>query len=673
MDDKVSMNNVELISRKIAKLRDKIRYHDFLYYSKAKPVISDYDYDMLMRKLESYELDFPDLITSDSPTQRVSGQTLSGFKTVAHKTPMLSLSNCYTISELHDFDRRLRKLYSENVEYVCELKIDGVAMSLTYKDHVLIRGTTRGDGATGDDITANVKTIKAIPMKVPSIFPAEFEVRGEVFYPVKKFEEMNNRREANGLKRFMNPRNGAAGTLKMLDTSEVARRPLSFFAYDFSSEQNQLRTHIEVLELLERGLFNINQLRKVCNSIEQVEEYWQKWDGEHNSLPYETDGIVVKLNLLAGREVLGSTAKSPRWAIAFKYSPTNTVTKLNDIVWQVGRTGALTPVALLEPIHLMGTMVSRATLHNWDEIKRLDIRIGDRVELMKGGDIIPKVLGIVNENRPLSSESPEMPKTCPSCGTKIEIDDSEAILRCNNWNCKAQLTERIIHFASRKAMNIDGLGAKTIELLVNHELIKDAGDLYSLTKETLETLPRQAELSAENILRGIRNSADMSLDRVVFGLGIRHVGSGSARILTTKYNSFEAMASADVEELESIDDIGPTIASAVNDYFRKTTNLQVIAKLNLAGVGLVDTDDEKITQSLAGVTFVITGTLENRSREKVAELIRSRGGKVTSTVSRKTTYVLSGTNPGSKFEKAQKIGVKIINETFFDQLMAKND
>jgi len=664
------MNSAELISQKIIKLRNKIRHHDFQYYSKADPEISDYDYDMLMRKLASYEADFPDLITPDSPTQRVSGQPLSGFKSVEHITPMLSLSNCYSVEELHDFDRRLHKLYTEKVEYVCELKIDGVAMSLAYKDHSLIRGTTRGDGVTGDDVTANIRTIKAIPLTVPSFFPPDFEVRGEVFYPVQKFDEMNDRRDSDGLKRFMNPRNGAAGTLKMLDTSEVARRPLSFFAYDFSTTQNTLETHMEVLELLEKGLFNVNQNRRLCDTIEQVEDYWKLWDSEHKSLPYETDGTVIKLNLLAGREVLGATAKSPRWTIAFKYSPTNTITKLIDVVWQVGRTGALTPVALLEPVHLMGTIVSRATLHNWDEITRLDIRIGDRVELMKGGDIIPKVLRVIDENRPPIINAPPKPVVCPECGTMVKSDESEAVLRCNNWNCEAQVTERIIHFASRKAMNIEGLGTKTVGLLVEHKLINDAGDLYQLTQESLEKLPRKAEMSAENIIHGIRKSISMPLDRVVFGLGIRHVGSGSARILAAKYNSFEAMAAADVEELESTDEIGSTIAAAVIKFFSDETGSELITKLACAGVGMAQSDTERVAQSFEGMAIVITGTLEKYTREEAADLIRVRGGKVTSSVSKRTTFVLSGANPGSKVDKAQKIGIKIINESTFDQLMA---
>ena len=664
------MNNAELISRKIARLRDKIRHHDYQYYSKADPEISDYDYDMLMRKLESFEADFPDLITVDSPTQRVSGQPMFGFNSVKHSTPMLSLSNCYNVSELHEFDGRLRKLYSEKVEYVCELKIDGVAMSLTYRDHILVRGTTRGDGVTGDDITANVRTIKAIPLNVPSFFPADFEVRGEVFYPVQKFEEMNDSREAKGLKRFMNPRNGAAGTLKMLDTLEVAKRPLSFFAYDFSTEQHTVGTHMEVLDLLEKGLFNVNQKSRLCDTIEEVEEYWKQWDSEHKSLPYETDGTVIKLNRISGRKILGATAKSPRWAIAFKYSPTNIVTKLLDVVWQVGRTGVLTPVALLEPVHLMGTVVSRATLHNWDEIKRLDIRIGDRVELMKGGDIIPKVLRVIDEHRPQISKAPPKPLVCPECGTRVESDESEAVLRCNNWNCKAQVTERIIHFASRKAMNIEGLGAKTVGLLVEHHLITDAGDLYLLTQESLEKLPRKAEMSAENIIHGIKKSVTMPLDRVVFGLGIRHVGSGSARILAANYNGFEAMVAAERGELESIDEIGPTTAVAVNEFIRDKAGSQLIAKLTDAGVGMAQGDTKQVAQSFEGMAIVITGTLEKYTRDEAADMIRSRGGKVTSSVSKKTTFVLSGANPGSKVDKAQKIGIKIINESSFDQLMA---
>jgi len=663
------MKPASRIAVEISDLRNKIRQHDYHYYSRAEPEISDYDYDMLMRKLGDMESDHPELVTTDSPTQRVSGQLLRGFKTLQHSRPMLSLTNCYTVDELNEFDVRLRKLYPDKIEYVCELKIDGVAVSLSYHDHMLAQGTTRGDGLSGDDITANIRTIKTIPLTVPQELPSDFEVRGEIFYPIKLFAEMNRQREADGLKRFMNPRNGAAGTLKMLDTAEVARRPLSFFAYELSTSQIQLGTHTEVLELLVKGLFNVDQNSTLFDTISEVEDYWRKWDGEHSHLPYETDGIVVKLNRLVGREMLGSTAKSPRWAIAFKYSPTNTITRLQDVIWQVGRTGAVTPVALLEPVLLMGTMISRASLHNWDEIKRLDIRIGDRVELKKGGDIIPKVVSIVDEDRPPAKRAPAKPEQCPSCGTEFEIDKSEVVLRCRNWHCPAQITERIIHFASRGALNIDGLGAKTIELLVDQKVIVDAGDLYTLNRDKLREIPRQAELSTENIILGIRKSAAMPFGRVVFGLGIRHVGSGSARLLAARYRSFEELKAAPIEELESIDEIGPTIAKSVNQFFRDSINIDLISKLDKAGVGKESGSTERLAQTLDGISFVLTGTLDKFTREEAAELIRSRGGKVTSTVGRKTSFLLTGANPGSKVDKAKKAGLKIIDETAFELLI----
>ncbi|MBT7618445.1 MAG: NAD-dependent DNA ligase LigA [Calditrichaeota bacterium] len=658
-------------TREIDSLREEIRKHDHLYYGMASPVISDFEYDQLLKRLEELESEFCDLVTPDSPTQRVGIEPNQGFSLVRHSTPMLSLTNCYTVDELRDFDKRLRGLYDREPEYMCELKIDGVALMLTYRNHRMEMAATRGDGDSGDDVTANVRTIKAIPLTVPNELPPDFEVRGEIYYPRDRFEAMNEQRIEQGIKAFMNPRNGAAGTLKLLDSREVAKRPLSFFAYSMVGDNLQVATIGEVFDLLERGRFPTEKNRKACRTLEEVEAYWLQWDQHRDDLGYDTDGVVCKLNDLDGQRSLGNTAKSPRWAIAFKYSPVNTETRLVDVTWQVGRTGSITPVADLDPVLLLGTWVKRATLHNWGEIERLGVKVGDKVEVKKGGEIIPKIVRVIKDERASGTKEIALPTNCPVCEFELSKEEDEAILRCPNWQCPAQVRGRIIHFASRGAMDIEGLGTKTVDLLVENDLISNVGDLYFLTPEKVEALPRQAELSAVNLIKGLEDSREKPFDRLLFGLGIRHVGSGAARLISTRYPNLDLLAKATVEDLEAIDEIGPTTAESIVKAFGDAGFSMSVEKLTEAGVTGGDLNTPQLEQIFAGKIFVLTGALENFSRDTASDAIRLRGGRVTSSVSKKTSYVLAGRDPGSKFVKAGKLGVAVIDEKAFERLLGE--
>ena len=658
-------------TREIDSLREEIRKHDHLYYGMASPVISDFEYDQLLKRLEELESEFCDLVTPDSPTQRVGIEPNQGFSLVRHSTPMLSLTNCYTVDELRDFDKRLRGLYDREPEYMCELKIDGVALMLTYRNHRMEMAATRGDGDSGDDVTANVRTIKAIPLTVPNELPPDFEVRGEIYYPRDRFEAMNEQRIEQGIKAFMNPRNGAAGTLKLLDSREVAKRPLSFFAYSMVGDSLQVATIGEVFDLLERGRFPTEKNRKACRTLEEVEAYWLQWDQHRDDLGYDTDGVVCKLNDLDGQRSLGNTAKSPRWAIAFKYSPVNTETRLVDVTWQVGRTGSITPVADLDPVLLLGTWVKRATLHNWGEIERLGVKVGDKVEVKKGGEIIPKIVRVIKDERASGTKEIALPTNCPVCEFELSKEEDEAILRCPNWQCPAQVRGRIIHFASRGAMDIEGLGTKTVDLLVENDLISNVGDLYFLTPEKVEALPRQAELSAVNLIKGLEDSREKPFDRLLFGLGIRHVGSGAARLISTRYPNLDLLAKATVEDLEAIDEIGPTTAESIVKAFSDAGFSMSVEKLTEAGVTGGDLNTPQLEQIFAGKIFVLTGALENFSRDTASDAIRLRGGRVTSSVSKKTSYVLAGRDPGSKFVKAGKLGVAVIDEKAFERLLGE--
>jgi len=660
----------------IEELRRAIREHDYYYYVLAQPLISDAEYDRLMRRLQDLEAQRPDLMTPDSPTQRVGGAPLAGFMQVAHRVPMMSLSNCYTFEELREFDRRVRELLGREPEYICELKIDGVAVSLRYENGVFVQGATRGDGMVGDDITANLRTIRTLFLNIPTAMPSalidEFEVRGEVYYTRADFERMNTERIDKGLKPFMNPRNAAAGTLKLLDSREVSQRPLCFFAYTIVTGSriiDEIPNQATVLERLKRLGFPVNPTFILCSNIEAVEDYWRYWEEHHNELPFDADGIVVKLNDLHGQDTLGATAKSPRWAIAFKFVAEGSITRLNAVTWQVGRTGALTPVAELEPVLLAGTIVKRATLHNSDELARLGAMVGDYIEIEKAGEIIPKALRVVTEQRTNDVTPIEIPIVCPVCGWRLVRDAEEVALRCPNWRCPARVVGRITHFAARGAMDIEGLGDKTVEMLYNAGLIADAGDIYYLTAEQVGALPRQAETSADNLLRGIAQSKNRPFDRLLFGLGIRHIGRNVARILAQNHPNFDALTAATEAELTQIPDIGPTIAASIVAFFKDDNEIRVIEKLRRAGLGQSGKSSVQMPQNLAGKTFVLTGTLERWTREQVEEAIRLRGGKASSSVSKKTGYVVAGRDAGSKLDKANQLGVKVIGEEEFEDIL----
>jgi DNA ligase (NAD+) len=664
--------NRESAIKEIEWLRAEINRHDHLYYVKASPEITDQEYDALMRQLMQLETLWLDEIPPDSPSQRVGGAPLEGFKQIRHQTPMLSLSNTYNTEELKDFDQRVKELYGNDPEYVCELKIDGVAVSLSYIDRKLSFAVTRGDGQIGDDITVNVRTIRSIPLSVPDYMPSDFTVRGEIYYPRDEFEKMNRDREQDGLKPFMNPRNGAAGTLKMLDPQEVARRPLRFFSYMLLGEMANLNRHSEALDLLKRGNFPVNKEAKTCRGLPEIIDYINDWDEKRHNLSYDTDGVVVKLNDMKAWDRLGATGKSPRWAVAYKFTTEQAITKLLDITWQVGRTGAVTPVAELEPVLLLGTVVKRATLHNEDEIKRLGIRRLDFVEIEKGGEIIPKVLRYIPEKRTDESEEIEFRKTCPECDTVLVRDESEVVLRCPNYLCPAQVKGRISHYASRGAMDIDGLGFKTVEMIVDAGLAKDISDLYNLDYERIAQLDGMGEISAEKLRKGVETSKSRPFERLLFGLGIRHVGIGVARVLAQNYNDLDSLINANVQQLQAIPEVGSVIAESIKKFFNAETNQKLIEKLNKAGLISEVVKREEIPQTLKGKTFVLTGTLSGFTRDSAADTIRAKGGSVTSSVSRKTDFVVAGENPGSKYIKAEKYKVKILDEKQFVR-MIKDD
>ena len=671
------MEDQERVRREIERLRQEIRRHDYLYYVLAQPEISDYEYDMLMKRLEALERQYPELITPDSPTQRVAGEPTKEFPVVRHRKPMLSLSNTYNEEEVRDFDRRVRSLLApgESYEYVCELKIDGVAMSLVYENGLLVRGATRGDGEQGDDVTNNIKTIRAIPLSIQSDRPylLNIEVRGEVFFYRDALERLNEERLANGEPPFANPRNAAAGSLKLQDPREVARRPLRMFCYylDPLVEPHPIQTQYECLQLLEKLQFPVNPHYTLCHTIDEVIEFWKQWQAKKDTLPYDIDGVVVKVNRLEQQHRLGTTAKSPRWAIAFKFPTEQAVTRLMDIQWQVGRTGTVTPVAILRPVRLLGTTVSRATLHNVDEIRRLDVRIGDFVVLEKGGEIIPKIVRVVKEKRSPDLVPYEPPQTCPACGSPLMRYEGEVALICENVGCPAQVARRIEHFASRRAMDIEGLGEKVVQLLLNHNLIRDYGDLYYLNAGDIAILERMGEKSADNLLQAIEASKQRPLDKVIFALGIRYVGEGAARLLAEHFRSLDEVMRASVDTIARIPGIGWKTAKSVYDFFRREENRKVIEKLRRAGITfeIQETKPETVDQRFYQKTFVFTGTLNRFSRDEASRMVEARGGHVSHSVSRKTDYLVVGTEPGSKLQKARKLGVKIVTEEEFYRMV----
>ena len=655
-----------IVSR-VDRLRKELHEHDYRYYVLAEPTITDAQYDALMRELQDLEERHPDLRSPDSPTQRVGGEPTKVFATVTHNPPMLSLANSYSEEEIRDFDRRVRGLLEgQSPSYVAELKFDGVAVALKYRNGVLVQGATRGDGTQGDDITNNLKTIRSIPLRLRgnNAVLREIEVRGEVFMHRDDFDAMNAQRSEAGEKVFINPRNATAGTLKMQDPAIVAGRPLQMFAYFLIAPGGQLKSHAENLETLKSLGLPVNSETRVCRTIDAVVDYWKNWERKRDSLPYDIDGVVIKVDGLAQQDILGTIAKSPRWAIAFKFASRKAETKLLGIILQVGRVGTVTPVADLEPVFVGGTTVSRATLHNIDYIHDLDLRVGDTVVVEKGGDVIPKVSGRVESKRPRGTSPFTMPRTCPVCKSPIYRAEEEANYYCENSACPAQVKGRIEHFAHRGAMDIEGLGEAAVDQLVSLGLVKNCAELYALHKsrKTLVDLDRWGEKSTQNLLDAIEQSKQKPYERLLFGLGIRHVGSGVARLLAENFPSLDALRDAGAEELRNIPAIGPRIAESVVHFFGEKHNREIIRRLKEAGV-TVAAKQTRRKGSLTGKTFVITGTLLALSREEAKDLIEANGGRVASAVSKNVHYLLVGEDPGSKLARARALGIPTISET----------
>jgi DNA ligase (NAD+) len=661
---------------KIKELRSAINQHNKKYYIDNKPEISDREYDRLLRDLIELEKSHPELITPDSPTQRVGGEVLKEFHTIEHKVPMLSIDNTYSPEEIMKFDERVRKnLEVDKLDYVVELKIDGVSISLLYENGVFVRGATRGDGFKGDDVTVNLKTIKSLPLKLDAkkgvSMPELFEARGEVYLPAKVFLEMNEEKEALGEELFANPRNAAAGSLKLLDSSVVAKRHLDLWIYGVGYVSGaEFETQSEALNFLKDSGFRVNKNIKKCGSIEEVIEYCDIWQNKRHGLEYDIDGMVIKVDSFSYQRSLGQTSKSPRWMMAYKFPAERKETILEDIIVQVGRTGVLTPVAVLKPIELAGTTVSRASLHNQDEIIRKGIKIGDYVLVEKAGEIIPQVAEVLKNKRKGSEKEFLMPKKCPVCGSVARRLKDEVALRCENTSCPAQLKERIRHFASREAMDIEGMGDAIVAQMVDNRLIKDYGDIYSLKHGVLADLERMADKSASNLINAIEKSKSNSLNRLVYGLGIRHVGVRSAWILASRFKSLDKLEKAGIAELQDINEIGPVMAESIFNFFRTKENINVIEKLKHSGINTTEKDaDLKPGSNMEGKTFVVTGSLESFSRHQIEELIRRSGANASSSVSKNTDYVVAGKDPGSKFEKAKQLGVKIISEGEFRKLI----
>lgn len=655
---------------KINELVDKLNEHNYKYYVLDAPEITDYEYDMMMKELIALEKQFPELVQQDSPTQRVGGQALSGFQQVQHGVPLLSLDNSYNQGDLIDFDRRIRKSVRGDIEYVVELKIDGLSVALKYEKGKFVQGATRGDGYVGEDVSQNLRTIKTIPLKLKEAI--DIEVRGEVYISREKFVELNQKQEEKGETIFANPRNAAAGSLRQLDSKVTAQRPLDIFIFNIQQmEDRGFKTHTDGLEYLKTLGFKTS-LYEVCHNIEEVIHLCEKWADKRRTLPFDIDGLVIKINDLEQREALGTRSKSPRWAIAYKFPAEQRETVVKDIVVQIGRTGALTPTAILEPVRVAGSVISRATLHNEDYIREKDIRIGDKVVIQKAGDVIPEVVRVIFEERRGEERAFKMPENCPACHEKTVRLEGEAVTRCINTACPAQLRRGFIHFVSRNAMDIDGLGESIVGLLLDNDLVKDFADLYALKKEDLIPLERMGEKSAQNLIEAIAKSKENDLDRLIFGLGIKLVGARAASLLAEAFGDMDKLMKATYEEIIVIPEIGNKMAESVVAFFQEDRNLQVIEKLKAAGVNmklLKNADDNEVEKNLEGLTFVLTGTLEKYTRNEAKEMIEKRGGKVSGSVSKKTSYVLAGVESGSKLDKANQLGVKVISEEEFEKML----
>jgi DNA ligase (NAD+) len=665
------------IEKKIEALREKIRRHEYRYYVLDDPEISDADFDKLMNELKRLEAEHPKLITPDSPTQRVGGKPREGFVKAKHSSPMLSLDNAYSEEELLDWERRVQELSGRtDLEYMCELKLDGMSLALVYSDGRLERGITRGDGSIGEDVTPNVRTVRSIPLVISKDklkkagIPADFEVRGEMLMPLAAFRKLNEERERQGLATFANPRNFTAGTVRQLEPSITAQRRMDYFTYFLLKDgQTFFDRQSKTMDALETAGFKVNPNRKLAKNLQEVWKFIQSWEAKRESLPYEIDGIVIKVDKTAWQRELGFTGKAPRWAIAYKYAARGAVTQIEDIVPQVGRTGKLTPVAWLKPVPIGGTTVSRATLHNMDEIERLGVKIGDWVEVERGGDVIPKVVKVVEDNdHSRGHKRFEMPEHCPVCGGNVVRTPGEADHRCVNANCPAKLQGTILHFASRHVMNIDGLGDALVNQLHERGLVKNVADLYKLTKDDLLKLDRMGEKSADNVLAEIAASKKLPLERVIYGLGVRMVGERTAQFLAEHFGSLDAIMNASAEELEEVNEVGPRIAESIVEFFADEHNRKLVSDLRKAGLTFTGQKKEKGTK-LAGKTFVLTGTLERHTRDEAKKMIEDAGGRVSGSVSKKTDYVVAGSDAGSKLDKARELGVSVIGEEELEGLV----
>ncbi|MBK7933707.1 MAG: NAD-dependent DNA ligase LigA [Acidobacteria bacterium] len=660
------------IQNEIEHLRAGINRHSDLYYIQDTPEISDFEFDQLLERLKALESEHPELVTPDSPTQRVGGKATS-LKPFVHTVPLMSLDNSYSLDDLKAFTERCERLAEgRKLDYVAELKIDGLSVSLHYERGILVTGATRGDGSQGDEVTQNVKTIRSIPLKLKVDAPAHAEVRGEVFLSRSQFAKINAELEMQGEKTFANPRNCASGTLRMLDSAVVASRRLDMFPYDaFTGSSKMFATHAEIFEWCGRNGFNVNPHRRVCADFDQLAAFIAEMETVRDGLDYEIDGVVVKVNSTALQDEFGTTTKAPRWAIAYKYPARQATTRLLGIGIQVGRTGALTPVAHLEPTLLAGTTVARASLHNEDEIKRLDLKIGDYVLIEKSGEIIPQVLSVVASKRDGSETEFEFPRTCPVCGSDAVRPAGEAVRRCVNDICPAKVKARVLYFASRKAMDIEGLGEVLVETLVDNGSIKDVADLYTLTVEQIASLDRMAEKSGTNLIDQIEASKSRGLQRLLYGIDIRHVGERYAKILAKHFRSIDRVAEASVEELDDIPEIGLAVAESVYAWFRDERNIDLVERLKAVGVQ-TETDAAStamLDERFVGKTFVLTGKLDNYTRDEAAKLIEDRGGRVSSSVSKKTDYVVAGSDAGSKLTKAENLGVAVLNEGQFSTML----
>jgi DNA ligase (NAD+) len=673
----MSAYSEQSVIAKIEKLRSELHRHNYRYYVLDDPEISDAEYDRMIQELIALETAHPELASPDSPSARVGAAPLEKFETVQHSVPMLSLDNGVSDADILDFDKRVKKNLdtSDNILYTAEPKMDGLAVEMVYENGRLITASTRGDGVKGEVITENIRTIRSVPLLLreqsAEKMPRYLEVRGEVFMGRETFRQLNEERLKANVPVFANPRNAAAGSLRQLDPRETAKRPLEIYCYGLGKAEGFVSdSHWERLQILKRLGFRINPMIRAKISIQEVLDYYQELSQKRHELHYDIDGMVIKVDSLSLQAELGATSRSPRWAIAYKFSAIQKTTKIIDIGIQVGRTGALTPVAHLEPVNIGGVTVSRATLHNKDEIRRKDIRIGDAVLVQRAGDVIPEVVKVIESARTGAEKEFVMPKQCPVCGAAVYREKDEAVQRCNNINCSAQIKARIRHFASKAAFDIDGLGEKLIEQLVNKGMLLSYADIFSLKKEQLQSLERMGPKSAENLIRAIENSRRISFDRFIYALGIRHVGENIADILAEKFENPEKLSSADVADVESIDGIGPEIAESIRNFFEQEENRNTLNRLMASGVEIL-TENKPKQNLLEGKTFVLTGTLESMTRNEAKEKIEAAGGKVSSSVSRNTDYVVAGKDPGSKLDKAVKIGIQIIDEKMLQELTAE--